>query len=234
MMLTQSSLLYASFTLYLLSVALYLLHWITRHRLLWRSAFVLVLVGFIIQSILLGIRWYSAGYLPVTNLFSTQFFFSWTLAATYLYFELRYRIHAAGLFVMFCNLLLLGSALPRDLSLPPLIPALDTPLFTLHVAFSFTGYAFFAMAFSMGVLYLLQKRLQSELLPDLALLRKLNEESVFLGFSSVYTLYDFRMYLGLCCLGLLFLLGHQRCLVFSCLAFLCRHVPREIYSSLAG
>ncbi len=178
----QAPLLYAAFGTYLLAVLLYLCHLLLRKPWLWRSALTLVISGFCLQSLCLGLRWVDAGYLPVTNLFGTQFFFSWALAATYLYFELRYRIHAAGLFVMFCNLLLLGSALPRDPAIPPLIPALDTPLFTLHVAFSFGGYAFFAMAFSMGVLYLLQRRMQSGLLPDLALLRKVNEEAVFLGF----------------------------------------------------
>lgn len=179
----QTPLLYAAFGAYLLAVLLYLLHLGLRYDRLWRSAFILVVTGFALQSLALGLRWWQGGYLPVTNLFGTQFFFSWALAATYLYFELRYRIHAAGLFVIFCNLLLLGSVLPRSAKLPPLIPALDTPLFTLHVSLSFGGYAFFAMAFSMGVLYLLQKHLQSSLLPDLPLLRKLNEEAVFLGFS---------------------------------------------------
>ncbi|MFO7831526.1 MAG: cytochrome c biogenesis protein CcsA [Desulfuromonadaceae bacterium] len=179
----QTPLLYAVFSTYLLAVLLYILHLALRRDRVWRSAFTLVLVGFALQSLVLAQRWWQGGYLPVTNLFGTQLFFSWALAATYLYFELRYRIHAAGLFVMLCNLLLLGSVLPRSPELPPLIPALDTPLFTLHVSLSFAGYAFFAMAFSMGVLYLVQKRLQSGLLPDLALLRKLNEEAVFLGFS---------------------------------------------------
>ncbi len=174
MIIPQTPLLYGAFGAYLLAVLMYLTHSLVRRPWVWRGAFALVLAGFILQSILFVWRWVSAGYLPVTNLFATQFFFSWALAATYLYFELRYRIHAAGLFVMFCNLLLLGSALPRDPALPPLIPALDTPLFTLHVAFSFVGYACFAMAFSMGVLYLVQKRLQTGLLPDLLLLRKLN------------------------------------------------------------
>ena len=182
MTMLQPFLLYGAFAAYLSAVLLYLLHLLLRRPWVWRAAFALVLCGFALQTLGLALRWLSAGYLPVTNLFATQFFFSWALAATYLYFELRYRIHAAGLFVMFCNLLLLGSALPRDPAISPLIPALDTPLFTLHVAFSFSGYAFFAMAFSMGVLYLLQRRLQSGLLPDLALLRKLNEEAVFLGF----------------------------------------------------
>jgi ABC-type transport system involved in cytochrome c biogenesis permease subunit len=178
----KSPLLAGAFALYLFSVFLYLLHIRYRRPLLWRGAFLLVLAGFSIQTFILGQRWNEAGYLPVTNLFSTQFFFSWALAATYIYFELRYRLHAAGLFVIFLNLLLLGSALPRDPAIPPLIPTLDTPLFTFHVAFSFTGYAFFAMAFSLGALYLVQRRLASPLFPDLVLLRKVNEESIFLGF----------------------------------------------------
>jgi cytochrome c-type biogenesis protein CcsB len=179
----QTPFLYGAFGAYLAAVILYLAHLFLRRPWVWKSAFSLVCTGFFLQSICMTARWILAGYLPVTNLFATQFFFSWTLAATYLYFELRYRIHTAGLFVMFCNLLLLGSALPRDPALPPLIPVLDTPLFTLHVTFSFIGYAFFTMAFSLGVLYLIQKRIQTDLLPDVILLRKLNEEAVFLGFS---------------------------------------------------
>jgi cytochrome c-type biogenesis protein CcsB len=179
---TGSLLLTTTFLAYLASTCLYLLHLRIRRPLVLRGAVVLVAVAFALQTFILGQRWIAAGYLPVTNLFATLFFFSWALAATYLYFELRYRIHAAGLFVIFLNLLLLGGALQRDPAIPPLIPALDTPLFTLHIAFSFLGYAFFAMAFSLGVLYLIQRRLASDLLPGTEMLRKLNEEAIFLGF----------------------------------------------------
>lgn len=175
-------LLAAAFTSYLLAVILYLLQLRHRNQGLARSALGLIGLGFLLQSVCLAQRWWLAGFLPVTNLFATQFFFSWALAATFLYFELRYRIGATGLFVMFLNLLLLGSALPRDPAIPPLIPSLDTPLFTLHIGFSFFGYALFAMAFSLGVLYLVQKRWHSPLLPGLPELRRLNEEAIFLGF----------------------------------------------------
>ena len=171
-----------AFAAYLLSALIYLIDFKIRRKHLRTGAFALFLTAFSIQTAVLGWRWWAAGFLPVTNLFATQFFFSWALAATYLYFELRYRVGAVGLFVIFLNLLLLGSVLPRDPALPPLIPALDTPLFTWHVSFSFVGYAFFAMAFSLGVLYLLQRRLSTPLLPDLPRLRRLNEESIFLGF----------------------------------------------------
>ena len=167
---------------YLASVLFYLLQSVVKKKIVHRCAFALVLAAFALQTVLLGERWLAAGFLPVTNLFSTLFFFSWALAATYVYFEVRYRIGASGLFVMGANLLLLGTALPRDPALPPLVPELNTPLFTLHIMFSFFGYAFFAMAFSLGCLYLVRQRSGSALLPPPETLRKLNEEAIFLGF----------------------------------------------------
>jgi len=170
------------FALYAAAVAGYAVHAVRRHSWLNRAALALVSGGVLLHTGLLVQRWLLAGYLPVTNLFATLFFFSWALALTFLYFELRYRLGATGLFVMLLNLLLLGSALPRDTKVPALIPVLDTPLFELHIIFSFTGYAMFAMAFALGVLYLVQARLATAALPELSLLRRLNEEAIFLGF----------------------------------------------------
>lgn len=170
------------FALYLAAVASYALHAACRQAGLRRAGLALVGCGVLLHSALLAQRWLAAGYLPVTNLFSTLFFFSWALALIFLYFELRYRLGATGLFVMLLNLLLLGGALPRDPQVPALIPSLDTPLFALHIIFSFTGYAFFAMAFAVGALHLLQQRLDSPSLPELSLLRRINEEAIFLGF----------------------------------------------------
>jgi len=180
---TNFLLLHAATAFYTLSVLGYLLQMILKSDWLQRTALTLVVTGFLLQSVCLFWRWQLAGFLPVTNLFSTLFFFSWSLAACYLYFELRYRIGASGLFVMFLNLTLLFVALQRDASIPMLMPSLDTPFFSLHIVFSFLGYALFAMAFSLGVLYLVQRFIPNQQLPDLALLRKLNEESIFLGFA---------------------------------------------------
>lgn len=178
----SKALLVLLFSTYLSATIGYLMHLVWRHPIIARLSLSLVGAGVLLHSGLLAHRWWAAGYLPVTNLFATLFFFSWALALIYLYFELRYRIRATGLFVMLLNLALLGGALPRNPAISPLIPALDTPLFSLHIIFSFIGYAFFAMAFSIGVLYLCQVRLQTSMLPDLATLRRINEEAIFLGF----------------------------------------------------
>jgi cytochrome c-type biogenesis protein CcsB len=181
-MVMSKTLLYLLFAIYLAATSGYLLHILWKRANLATASLLLVFAGVALQTALLGQRWWAAGYLPVTSLFATLFFFSWALALIYLYFELRYRIRATGLFVMLLNLALLGGALPRDTSVSALIPALDTPLFSLHIIFSFIGYAFFAMAFSIGTLYLCQQRLNTRHLPDLATLRKINEEAIFLGF----------------------------------------------------
>ena len=178
----HNSLIFYAFAAYIAAVFFYLLHLPLRKDRLRMIALGCILAGFALQTAALAWRWALAGFLPVTNLFSTLFFFSWALAASFVYFELRYRLHAAGLFVMLLNIVLLGFCLPRDMSIPQLIPSLDTPLFTLHIVFSFLGYALFAMAFSLGALYLVQKRLGHNLLPDMTELRKLNEEAIFLGF----------------------------------------------------
>lgn len=179
---TDLNLLYGATTAYVCSVLIYLLQLLLRHSWLQSLALIFIAAGFLLESACLLLRWQQAGFLPVTNLFATLLFFSWALAACYLYFEIRYRIGCSGLFVMFLNLALLAAVLQLDPTLPTLVPALDTPFFSLHIVFSFLGYAFFAMAFSLGVLYLTQRCTQSRYLPDLVILRKLNEEAIFLGF----------------------------------------------------
>jgi cytochrome c-type biogenesis protein CcsB len=177
----QTSLLVGSFICYLVATLGYLIRPAkSRPAVNWPR--IGICLGFFVQTGCLAIRWLEAGYLPVTNLFSTQLFFSWCLALVYLYFEFRYQIGASGLFVMAVNLVLLGIALPRNPLIPPLIPSLDTSLFTLHIVFSFLGYALFAMAFSLGVLYLIKQLFNPNRLPELLQLRKLNEEAIFLGF----------------------------------------------------
>jgi cytochrome c-type biogenesis protein CcsB len=178
----DKALFYLLFALYAAAVCGYAAQAVCRRPWLNWANLALIGGGVLLHSGLLIQRWLAAGYLPITNLFATLFFFSWALALTFLYFELRYRLGASGLFVMLLNLLLLGSALPRDQRIPPLIPVLDTPLFELHLIFSFTGYAMFAMAFAAGVLYLLQARLNATALPEPGLLRRVNEEAILLGF----------------------------------------------------
>ena len=102
--------------------------------------------GLAAQTALLAVRWAAAGYLPVTGLFSTLHFLAMWVAAVGLYFGARYR---AGPFLPAALVLVLAAlagASQGTMELFPLTPALDTPLFLIHVATSFAAYGLFGVA----------------------------------------------------------------------------------------
>jgi len=104
-----------------------------------------VSLGFAGQFMLLMVRWYGSGHLPVTGLFETQHFLALWVVAAALYFYRRYCAwtllpSAVGLAL---GALAFASMGPRRLV--PLTPAIDTPLFLLHVATSFSAYGLFGV-----------------------------------------------------------------------------------------
>ena len=107
--------------------------------------------GIAAQLILLVLRWRAGSHLPVTGLFETQHFLALWVAVIAVYFSYRYRadpfLPAAMLFAV-ASLLLAGMG-PMDIV--PLTPAIDTPLFLLHVATSFAAYGLFGIAALMAV-----------------------------------------------------------------------------------
>ena len=88
----------------------------------------------------------TAGFLPVTGLFSTLHFLSIWLVAITLYFVWRYDAMRLVPGALGLVLIALWKAGDGDMTLAPLTPALDTPLFFIHVASSFAAYGMFTMA----------------------------------------------------------------------------------------
>jgi len=107
--------------------------------------------GLLVQSGLLGVRWVSGGYLPVTGLFSTLHFLTIWVMAIALYFVWRYRARRFLPAALALSLLALAGASRGDMTLQPLTPSLDTPLFFLHVATSFAAYGLFGVAALLAV-----------------------------------------------------------------------------------
>jgi len=98
------------------------------------------------QLLLLWLRWKAGSHLPVTGLFETQHFLALWVAAIAVYFSYRYRadpfLPSAMVFAV-ASLLLAGRG-PMEVA--PLTPAIDTPLFLIHVATSFAAYGLFGVA----------------------------------------------------------------------------------------
>jgi cytochrome c-type biogenesis protein CcsB len=130
------------------------------------------------------------GYLPLTNLTEAMSFFSWALVLTFLVVEYRYRIHVLGTFVLPLALVSIIPAAALPMTTKTLDPRLNSAWLLIHTPLALLGVVSFAMAFVMGVMYLIQERLLKSKrfnslyykLPSLDLLDDLNRKAVYLGF----------------------------------------------------
>ena len=158
----ESTLIGLCIGLYLLSWVLYLLHLAFRRGVLGRAGDVSVLAGVILHTAAIGVRWVEShrldiGHAPFSNLYESMVFFSWTIAVLYLVFVRRLRNRFFGVFVMPLAYLSLASTSLMNSDIRPLVPALQSNWLTAHVITCFLGYAAFAVAFSVNLLYLLKK-----------------------------------------------------------------------------
>jgi len=119
-----------------------------------RIAFWCAAAGLAAQLLQLVLRWRASGHLPVTGLFETQHFLALWVTGSALYFYLRYR--AASLLPAASALAVaaLVFASRGSKAIVPLTPAIDTPLFLIHVATSFAAYGLFGVAALTAILRL--------------------------------------------------------------------------------
>jgi len=136
------------------------------------------IVGVIIQTIGLVIRTVEAHHLPFANLYESIIFFSWSIVLLSLIMEKRYKIRMVSTSALLIGfiILLLGLFLPSGYKAStPLMPALQSHWLEFHVATCFLGYAAFALAFGISVVYLFLKK-------DTAILEEITYKSITIGF----------------------------------------------------
>ncbi len=119
---------------------------------LLRGSFVLLSLALVASLLPMATTPASRPYLPLS-------FLAWSVTGIFLWFEGRHRLTVLGAFLAPLSLLLLvfsGALLRRGDGLQPLF---ESSWFPLHVGLVVLGYAFFALAFIAGVMYLLQERM---------------------------------------------------------------------------
>lgn len=156
----------------------------------------LLLLGLLVHSGGLVLRWVEThqtgyGYVPLSNMYESLVFFSWTIILIYLILEFKYRQKIIGVFVTpFAFLAIaLTSIIPGiDAKITPLVPALQSNWLAIHVITCFLGYASFAVSFGISILYLIQdkggtgKAEGSKWLPSPSVLDEINYKSIVIGF----------------------------------------------------
>lgn len=105
------------------------------------------------------------GHAPLSNMYESLVFFSCSIAFIYLVIERKYKNHVIGAVAsLFSFLVLAYASLSPNVSdsIQPLIPALKSNWLIAHVVSCFLGYAGFAIAFGVSILFLFQQKDKGE------------------------------------------------------------------------
>jgi cytochrome c-type biogenesis protein CcsB len=167
-----------------------LIHALTRRRLLTSWTVTATLAGFAVHTASLSQRWTEAGHFPVVGLHDGASFLAWTTVLAFLATYVRTRVDALGLAVYptAWALVLLATLVPATEREDPILKSLFLPI---HTTLALLGYGALFVAFTMGVLYLIQEReLKSRaprrfyyLAPSLEQCDAIGGRSVELGFA---------------------------------------------------
>jgi cytochrome c-type biogenesis protein CcsB len=185
---------------YMFSTILYTAIFIFKAHKLGKFATVFTTVALIIQTVAIGLRWSKSyhlgiGHAPLTNMYESVVFFAWTIIALYLIIEWKFKTRVIGAFaVPFAFLAMAYASFSTDInkSISPLVPALQSNWLIAHVITCFIGYAAFAVAAGLGVMYLIRANKEETLtqendsiigsLPPLKVIDDITHKTMVFGF----------------------------------------------------
>ena len=183
---------------YLLSMLGFFAFAISRAKALGTAASALAYGGLLAQTVAIGLRWKESyalgiGHAPLSNLYESVVFFAWTIVLIYGLLDLKYRYKVIGAFVMpFALLGMAWGQLSLDSGIQPLVPALQSNWLTYHVITCFLGYAAFAVACGISIMYLIREKHEKSTpdneqsivatFPTGRVLDDLNYKSIMIGF----------------------------------------------------
>ncbi|TKB09356.1 c-type cytochrome biogenesis protein CcsB [Desulforhopalus sp. IMCC35007] len=151
---------------YLFSTLLYVAVIVFKAQKIGKIATIFTAVAWLIQTAGILLRWSESyqmgiGHAPLTNMYESVVFFSWTLIILYLIIEIKFKTKVIGAFTLpFAFLAMAYASFSTDISktINPLIPALQSNWLISHVVTCFIGYASFAVAAALGIMYLIKQQ----------------------------------------------------------------------------
>lgn len=187
---------------YFISMVLFVVYLPTRSKAVALAATTVAYLGFLVQTGAIGMRWYESyqllgvdGRAPLSNLYESVVFFAWTILLIYIIIDLKYRQRAVGAFVLpFAFLAMAWAQLRLNDAMDPLVPALQSNWLTYHVITCFLGYAAFAVACGVSIMYLIKSGKEEKnasgssaggilaVFPSTRILDDINYKSIMIGF----------------------------------------------------
>ncbi len=179
-----------SLTFYFAATLISIIAFFKSGKTMEKAMLLLVVLGFILHTLSIISRYATAGYIPITTPHEATSFFSWCSVLLFLILELRYKIGLLGSFIMPIIFVLMLSSSMLSRSIKALSPVLQSYWLGIHTVLAFMGNAAFAMAFGIGIMYLVQEHyLKSkhpsglfQRLPSLQSLDEINYRLITIGF----------------------------------------------------
>lgn len=184
---------------YLVSMVIFFVFLGSRNKTIGLSGSVAAYFGFLVQTAAIGLRWKESyelghGHAPLSNLYESVVFFSWTIILIFALIDYKYKHRAIGAFVVpFAFLGMAWAQLGLNSGIEPLVPALQSNWLLYHVVTCFLGYAAFAVACGVSIMYLIKSKSEvgngnakaggiMALFPSMKVLDDLNYKAIMLGF----------------------------------------------------
>ena len=154
------------------------------------------LAALIIQTVGIALRWQESyvmgiGHAPLTNMYESVVFFAWTIIFIYLLIVWKFKNRVIGAFaVPFAALAMMYASLSGSINkeISPLVPALQSNWLIAHVVTCFIGYAAFAVAAGLGIMYLMKGNADESAdtiysrLPSLKIIDDITHKTMVFGF----------------------------------------------------
>lgn len=174
------------YSCYTISMLFYLVYAFKKREFLGKIAFSFILAGCFFHVFDLAFRAYIGlavhqlkWYVPWSNWFESFSLFSLIIALTFIAVQLIYRLHVLGTFVTTLLWIVISFSMTYPLfsqwkelnglkavwvsvmearAIPHLMPALQSFWMAIHVPMMFIAYSSFAVAFAIGIVYLIQEK----------------------------------------------------------------------------
>lgn len=184
---------------YLISMLVFFAYLASKTKALGIAGSLIAYAGLAMQTVAIGLRWKESydmgvGHAPLSNLYESIVFFSWTIILIYMYIDLKYKYRIVGAFVVpFALFGMAWAQLGMNTGIEPLVPALQSNWLLYHVITCFLGYAAFAVACGISIMYILKANHEAangtdpagglmSLFPPTRILDDLNYRAIMIGF----------------------------------------------------
>jgi len=197
---TSSLLFNVTTFLFLTSTILFFVFLASRNNAIGVGASLAAFVGWGVETVAIILRWKESydmghGHAPLSNLYESVVFFAWTIILIYGIIELKYKYRVIGAFVLpFALMGMAWAQLGLNSGIEPLVPALQSNWLLYHVITCFLGYAAFAVACGISIMYLIKAKAEGDtassvqagsaigVFPAIRILDDLNYKAIMIGF----------------------------------------------------